>query len=209
MRIFEIKKAFLLVTVIFLLFFSGVSSMAQDVPPDLNVNEDNLSGTTAVGMDKTENGSLDPNLYVGLQEAFQSHMKLKIPPVQPDELKTIFFTLWQHKLLTEAKQWVHSRPLDAGEIEASQQEGNRPRGIRELSLGGILFATGEHWIVWLNGQRVTPDAVPKEVMDIHVRKDYVELKWFDSYSNLIYPIRLRPHQRFNLDSRIFLPGAPS
>ena len=70
-----------------------------------------------------------------------------------------------------------------------------------------MYSQADNWVVWLNGQRVTPEAIPKEIMDIKVRKDYVELKWYDSFSNLIYPVRLQPHQRFNLDSRIFLPGA--
>jgi hypothetical protein len=43
-------------------------------------------------------------------------------------------------------------------------------------------------------------------MDIKVSRAYIDLKWFDGYTNKIYPIRLRPQERFNLDSRIFLPG---
>ena len=70
----------------------------------------------------------------------------------------------------------------------------------------FVYASGEDWVVWLNGQRVTPEAVPKQIIDIQVKNDYIELKWFDSWTNLIYPVRLRPHQRFNLDTRIFLPG---
>jgi hypothetical protein len=32
------------------------------------------------------------------------------------------------------------------------------------------------------------------------------MKWFDEYTNQVFPIRLRPHQRFNIDARMFLPG---
>ena len=156
----------------------------------------------------TEEALLDPNLYVGIQEAYQAHVALRQPDVLPQDMKTVFFTLWQHRLLEEQRRnGVNTHGATEQEIQASNAPPeNRVRGIRELSLGGIVYASGEDWVVWLNGVRVTPDAIPKQVIDIQVKNDFIELKWFDSWTNLIFPIRLRPHQRFNLDSRIFLPG---
>lgn len=156
----------------------------------------------------TEEVQIDPNLYVGLQEAHQHHTALRKPEVRPQDLKTIFFTLWQHRLLEEQRRYgVQTRGATEQEMQATgPAPENRVRGIRELSLGGIVYASGKNWVVWLNGQRVTPEAIPREVIDIQVKDDYIELKWYDSWTNLIFPIRLRPHQRFNLDTRIFLPG---
>ena len=94
----------------------------------------------------------------------------------------------------------------AAAADGSAVQEARPRGIREISLSGILFKGKDSWVVWLNGKRLAPDALPKEVIDIKVAESHVDLRWFDAYTNLIYPIRIRPHQRFNLDTRIFLPG---
>jgi hypothetical protein len=81
-----------------------------------------------------------------------------------------------------------------------------PPEEREITLGGIVYVDGDDWTIWLNGKRVNPKAIPKEVIDLKVYKEYVEMKWFDDYTNQIFPLRMRTHQRFNLDARIFLPG---
>ncbi|MCB9988867.1 MAG: hypothetical protein H6868_05980 [Rhodospirillales bacterium] len=152
--------------------------------------------------------------FSDLDAMYKSKAAVHEPEVNPNDIGTMFFTLWQHTLLQEAKRGFVSRDATQGELDRQADmdllpQSERPKGIRELSLGGIVYVSSNDWVVWLNGQRLTPKAIPKEVIDIHVRKEYVELKWFDGYTNLIYPIRIRPHQRFNLDSRIFLPGQPS
>ena len=102
-------------------------------------------------------------------------------------------------------------PLDPfADLPPPEEEKPPPEpGIRELRLGGILFTKEADWIIWLNGMRVTPGAVPEQVIEINVSNQYVELVWYDEYSELMFPIRLRPHERFNLDSRMFLPGTSS
>lgn len=123
----------------------------------------------------------------------------------PATLDTLFFTAWQHALLKEAKEGFVTAPAESGTV--SGQAAGRDPGIREISLGGIAYSSSDRWTVWLNGVRVTPDALPPAIMDIKVGRAYIDLKWFDGYTNKIYPIRLRPQERFNLDSRIFLPGS--
>jgi len=88
----------------------------------------------------------------------------------------------------------------------ADQPAEPDNSIRELSLGGILYSDKKDWTIWLNGQRITPATKPEEVVGLKVFKDYIELKWFDKKSLQIYPIRLRSHQRFNLDNNLFLPG---
>lgn len=154
--------------------------------------------------------ALNPEDFTKLDEAMSSMAVMRKETVKPAEVGTLVFTLWQHSLLQDAKKlFVTRRPTEseiAAAADGSAVEEARPRGIREIGLNGILYKGKDNWVVWLNGKRLAPNAVPKEVMDIKVSKDYIDLKWFDAYSNLIYPIRIRPHQRFNLDSRIFLPG---
>lgn len=133
-------------------------------------------------------------------------------------MPSLFFTFWEMQAIEDAKasRGLVERATDA-EIEQENSSLNdrqdltvdipKPEpGIRTISLGGILYSSAEKWVVWLNGRRITPTALPDEAISFWVTRDYVEVKWFDNYTNRIYPIRIRPHQRFDLDARIFLPG---
>lgn len=150
--------------------------------------------------------AMDAEVYKNLEDAYKTHLKLGRPDFEPSSFASLFYTIWQHNLLQDAKRQFRTRKPGEYEEPVSENPEERERGIRELSVGGILYKTADDWIVWMNGQRVTPEAIPSQVIDIKVNKEYVELKWLDSYNNLIFPIRIRPHQRFNLDTRIFLPG---
>lgn len=126
-----------------------------------------------------------------------------------ERLSSLIFTRSEQDLIEEARENFRTRPPTPQEVEQEEviePEAPRPRGIRELSLAGIVYNGKNDWTIWLNGQRVTPEALPKEILDLDVSGSYIQIQWFDAYTNQIYPIRLRPHQRFNLDSRIFLPG---
>lgn len=131
--------------------------------------------------------------------------------VKPEELSSLFFTFWEHNAIKDARNAVgHVRAPTDAELMVPDKEGleriRPPPDQREIKLGGIVYNRKGHWTIWLNGQRITPDALPREIMELRVFSEYVELKWLDEYTRQIFPIRLRPHQRFNMDSRIFLPG---
>ncbi len=124
------------------------------------------------------------------------------------KIPSLVFTYWQYRSLIDAK---NSRgvvraptPTEIDNIDDFEPD----PGPRDISLGGILFTDDDSWVIWLNGKRVTPDAVPEEVLDLKVFKDYIEIKWLDDYTNQVFPVRIRTHQRFNMDARIFLPGDP-
>lgn len=138
-----------------------------------------------------------------------------LPPrewlLDPERLNSLFFSTWTKTLLDEARRGLKARAPTASELAAGLSSGldveeKIDPGIREISLSGIVYADSKDWTLWLNGQRVRQDAMPAEILDLQVFRTYVDLKWFDAYTNQVFPIRLRPHQRFNLDSRIFLPG---
>lgn len=126
-----------------------------------------------------------------------------------DKMSSLFFTYWQHQSIIDAKN-SHGKVRPPTEAELKALEEDLPLNTdperRYVTLGGIVYKTENDWTIWLNGKRVTPDAVPKQVLDLRVFKDYIEVKWLDEYTNSIYPLRLRAHQRFNMDMRIFLPG---
>ena len=162
-------------------------------------------GEVSEGYDRRRDG-LDASTNYSVQQTLVRKTKLDKPDLVPGQNMSLFFTKWQHALLKEAKIGFMSRPPTAGEVSQGKDGGPKDPGIREVSLGGIVYNDPQAWTVWLNGQRITPEAIPDEIIDIKVRKNYIDLKWFDSYTSLIYPIRLRQHERFNLDTRIFLPG---
>lgn len=130
--------------------------------------------------------------------------------VDPDTMPSLFFTPWTYALIQEARKAIGFRraPTQSELLEPVGDGEEKPidPGRRELELGGIVFVRKDNWTIWFNGERMTPEALPPEIMDLQVSKEYIEVKWFDEYTNQIFPIRLRPHQRFNLDTRLFLPG---
>jgi hypothetical protein len=77
---------------------------------------------------------------------------------------------------------------------------------RHLVLAGISYGDENNWVIWLNGMRMTPNNLSSEVRDIKVYKTYIEVRWFDDVTQSLIPVRLRPNQRFNLDSQSFHRG---
>lgn len=126
-----------------------------------------------------------------------------------ERMPSLFFTYWQHQAIKDAKNKRGVvRPPTQAELEAIERgdELELDPERRYITLGGIVYKGKDNWTIWLNGKRVTPTAVPEEVLDLRVFKDYIEVKWIDDFTKQIFPIRMRAHQRFNMDMRIFLPG---
>jgi hypothetical protein len=180
--------------ILLLLFAFPIQAAAQD-------NQNYSLQEQQSGNAGTEEEDIQGTLFDYINNLNELEL-LEMDPEQVDALSTLFFTKWQHALLQEAREGYTTRPPDS-----TDASGSVVKGPREISLGGIVYSNKDKWVVWLNKQRVTPDALPREVMDLQVSTDFVELKWYDAYTNQIFPVRLRAHQRFNIDSRIFLPGA--
>lgn len=133
--------------------------------------------------------------------------------INPAEMPSLLFTYWEHTALKDARRYRGSRKAPTAQELARDLRTNDleppprpPPEERDISLGGIVFVAHNDWTIWLNGKRITPNAIPEEVLDLKVYDEYIEVRWFDDYTNQIFPIRLRPHQRFNIDTRMFLPG---
>lgn len=78
--------------------------------------------------------------------------------------------------------------------------------VREIRVAGVLYRSPSNWIVWMNNHKVTPDDKLPEIIDIDVkRSSNVNLKWYDSASNKILMITLRPHQTYDIATGILLP----
>lgn len=139
------------------------------------------------------------------ENTLNEQIAFRKPNVNINTMLSLFFTAGEHDLILDARRGLTTRSPETDDGVPEEQT-MAPTGPRDISLGGIVYHGKKDWTIWLNSMRVSPEALPDKVMDLKVYKDYIELEWFDSQTNQIYPIRLRPHQRFNLDTRMFLPG---
>lgn len=130
-----------------------------------------------------------------------------------DNLPSLLFTYWEKLEIDEAQKSALTtqgqpvaRVVSRSSNATKEPVPKPPPEKRYIHLQGILFTSDNDWVVWMNGKKVSPNALPEEAIGFKVYKDYVEMKWFDDYTNQIIPVRIRPMQRFNIDTRIFLPG---
>ena len=130
-------------------------------------------------------------------------------PMSVDQMPSLFFTHYQYKAIEQAKnKRGFVKPPTEEELAAINNGENLQLDpeSRYIKLGGIVYKDKDDWTIWLNGKRVTPDAVPTQVLDLVVYQNYIEVQWMDETTNQIFPLRMKAHQRFNMDMRIFLPG---
>lgn len=142
---------------------------------------------------------------------FDRRIQLQDPQVNLGQIPSLFLSGSELNLLVDAKAGLYARPPTEEELMAEQETARQgrvsmPASIREISLGGILYKSSTNWTIWLNSQKITPKNLPPAIMDITVNKDHIKLKWLDFQTNQIFPVKLRANQRFNFDTRIFLPG---
>lgn len=140
-------------------------------------------------------------------EQIKQRISIRNPSVVPSTISPVFFTDSEIELVRNARKGLVTRAPTPAELdELTGEEITIPQGPRNLKLGGIIFTSNNDWTIWLNNQQLRPDAIPSEVLDLKVYKEYIEIEWFDAYTNKIFPVRMRPNQTFNIDSRIFIPG---
>lgn len=196
-------------------FFVSLPVMAQEqtVPPV--VDAPLIEQTTANPAAPAPAAPATPAASMSAQKGAAQNEMLgqKIKGINPNNIPSLVFTHWEHTAIRDARRARGLVRAPTGE-ELQNDMNSMPEDLRvkpppeerDISLGGIAFVDANDWTIWLNGQRITPKALPEEAMDIKVFDEYIEIKWFDKYTNQIFPIRLRAHQRFNIDTRIFLPG---
>lgn len=145
-----------------------------------------------------------------LEAAKQEFLKYFPSDSEPSTARPVLFTIQEYQLIEEARL-VNLPPEQGGAVTAETAKQIIERGARDLFLSGILFHSSTDWTIWFNKERLTivdnPKELPDEMKDLKVYSDHIEFNWFDAYTNKIYALKMRPHQRFNIDRRIFLPGA--
>lgn len=189
------------------------SDNAAAVPETATIPEGQVSGVVSGNSPLNSEAQANIAEPVGILSPKGTRAEL-LPP----DMTSVLYTFWEYTALMDAKNSRRSSGVQRGvtqdEIDRELRMSNAPAEPkpkpppeeREIALGGIVYTSGNDWTIWLNGQRVTPDALPKEIIDLKVQRHYIDVKWLDDYTQRLYPIRLRAHQRFQLDARMFLPG---
>ena len=118
----------------------------------------------------------------------------KYPPDRPFS-DSLFFTPEEISAIQRAILGVNTPDEDTG-----------PKPPRILKLSGLIYNSPNNWVIWLNSNRLTPKRLLPEIIDISVESDKVHLKWFDYGINDVISITLRPHQVYDIETGILLPG---
>ncbi len=81
--------------------------------------------------------------------------------------------------------------------------------VRTITLTGVLYKNPQDWMIWLNGQKLNPNNLFKEILDIEVYQDSrVRLKWYDIGLDGVIDITMRPHQKYDIVTGLLLPAPP-
>lgn len=195
---------------LFILLFYSVQVNAQEVDGVDNFIEKNE--TESAPIDSIKNNNAEEMAKLSVSEQIILRIKLREPQTIPASIQSAFLTYDELSLLRQARAGLTTALPSDQEINSGDPAddlsvvSSRPPGPRNIRLGGIVYVSNTDWTLWLNDREVRPDAIPTTVLDLKVFRKYIELEWFDTQTNQIYPIRIRPNQTFNLDSRLFIPG---
>ncbi len=118
---------------------------------------------------------------------------------------SFFFTRDQ---IADVKKAQAGRPpvtADNGDISGALEQLIPPH--RVISLSGVFYRSPKDWVVWVNGEKVTPKKLMPEIVDISVEKNSkVHLKWYDEGLKSTLSITMRPHQTYDIGAGVLLPG---
>ena len=159
-----------------------------------------------------------PNLAVQAQTVAPENMMAPeggentTPPFRMDSPYEVFdnslmFTDAELLKIRALLAGVNNELIDETENDAGEGEEKNATPVRRLiQLSGIAYSNPDRWMIWLNGQRLTPGNLLPEIVDLKVYKNYIDLKWFDRGLRKIIKIRMRPNQIYDITSGVMLPG---
>lgn len=195
------------------IFIDSNAASTDDIVGEAGQEDMAASNDVAVVQDNTDEDNEEKRANTSKEKLQKAKEMLRGKatklPISVDQMPSLFFTHYQYKAIEQAK---NKRGFVAPPTEAELAAINKGENLqldpesRYIKLGGIVYKDKDDWTIWLNGKRVTPDAVPTQILDLVVYQNYIEVQWMDETTNQIFPLRMKAHQRFNMDMRIFLPG---
>lgn len=117
--------------------------------------------------------------------------------------QSFFFTSEDIISIKKAMEQQKIAPTSAGGQSAA---GQVIPPIRRIALSGVVYTAANDWLIWINGQKVTPTVSMKEIVDIKVEREKVHLKWFDIGANYVIDITMRPNETYDITTGVLLPG---
>ncbi|MEA1938972.1 MAG: hypothetical protein U9N14_07775, partial [Pseudomonadota bacterium] len=75
-----------------------------------------------------------------------------------------------------------------------------------LVLTGVLYVSADSWTIWLNGKKITPQNLPKEIHWIDVAQDRIQLKWLDRDTGKLHDVRLMNGDSYLIDNEQIVSG---
>lgn len=126
------------------------------------------------------------------------------PPEAPQPLKesfsrSLFFTQGD---LVDIKNAING--ITSNGLLGEATEKPIPQ-VRTIVITGMNYFSPDNWIVWLNGQKITPYIRPSEVQEIEVHPGVVHLKWFDIGANKTLRLSMRPNEVYDIVTGVTLP----
>lgn len=172
-----------------------------------------LSATNSVQALTDINASVDNNLRIN-SEKFEAHPSLFFRKWQRENIYDVRNSqgeIYEAYLLELEQMRKREKLKEALQVQERMVQDRQdlpkpPEETRFIHLQGILFSSADKWVVYLNGMKITPEEKPNYIVQLNVTENYAEIQWYDEYTNKIIPVRLKPLQRFHMDSRTFVPG---
>lgn len=116
--------------------------------------------------------------------------------------RSLFYT--KQDLVQISKALNGAAPIIDGPIGGS---GEVIPQVRTITLTGVLYKGPGDWLIWLNGQKLNPRNLLREIYEIEVFKDSrVRLKWYDIGLDGVIDVTLRPHQKYDIVTGLLLPA---
>lgn len=73
-----------------------------------------------------------------------------------------------------------------------------PSGKGDIRLGAVLYFGPNDWVLWLQGEKWTPETARDDLQVLDVAEDHVRLLWQKNKGEKAVEILLKPHQAYRL-----------
>jgi len=176
-------------------------AQAQDVAPAPAQAGTGATGTVEPAPAAEAAGAVDPALAAGMAtpdaaaaDTAAAAAATPAPATLNEPFRdTLLFSGVEVAAVREAAAGRRSNEafLDAEKVELIPID-------RKIKLSGIYYKDDTTWIIWLNGYKLHPRYLLKEIHRIEVKKDEVSLSWYDIGLNDVINIKLRPHQVYDI-----------
>lgn len=129
----------------------------------------------------------------------------KAPPPLSEEEKEERRQPFRYSLFFSAEDLLAIGRAQKGiSVSPGQAGGDKIPQVRKIRLAGILYFSPQHWMIWLNGDKVTPWVQPEEIKDIQVHPGWIDLEWFDIGANHVIKIQMPANSEYDIVTGILL-----